>query len=257
MIGFKMNEILLAGASGRLGQEVVAASKGRNLSIQPITRTDLSRTAELLNTRTTQKKCPSVIVDVTLPEGTELLVQSLLNTEKNEFLAAVIVGSTGHSDEQRLKIEKLSTRIPVILSTNFSRGVYLFEELLKAKTSSGVSVSELARQLGFDLSMWESHHTKKIDAPSGTARTLAQAAGVAQERIASTRVGAVVGEHSLFLSQESEELRITHTAHARKLFAEGALDLCERIFKTGLQPKLYTTSEAFSELLRTSSSVKD
>ncbi|MEN9810686.1 MAG: hypothetical protein RLZZ488_2253 [Pseudomonadota bacterium] len=244
-----MKHILLAGASGRLGQEILAAGLNKSAQVHAIARNDLPSIAKKISEIAAKSNDRCVVVDVTLPEGTENIVSGLLSDGVPAGCAAVIIGSTGHTNEQLKTIEKLAVKIPVVLSTNFSRGVFLLEELLKAKTSSGASVAELARILGFDLSMWESHHTLKKDAPSGTARTLATAAAIPHERIASTRVGAVVGEHAVFLSQESEELRITHTAHARKLFAEGALDLCERILNGALPAKLYSTGDAYRSLL--------
>ncbi|NBX18991.1 MAG: hypothetical protein EBR09_16710 [Proteobacteria bacterium] len=245
-----MKHILLAGASGRLGREILAAGQPKSFTVHPLSRTEMSRIGETVAKLTKSSQDRFIVVDVTLPEGTETIVTSLLSGPHPSSLLAFIVGSTGHSDGQIEKLRETGSKIPVILSSNFSRGVYLFEELLNARTSTGASVSELARTLGFDLSLWESHHTLKKDAPSGTARTIANAAGVQPERIASTRVGAVVGEHTLFMSQESEELRITHTAHARRLFAEGALDLCARIFERPLGAGKFSMSEALRLLLK-------
>lgn len=240
-----MFKILLAGASGRLGKEMTASIRDRRLALEPINRSEISQ----ISAKFANKSDACIVVDVTLPEGTEKLVASLLESGVPTRLKAVVIGSTGHSPEQIKQIQKLSEKLPIILSTNFSRGVFFVEEMLRARTSSGMSVAELARSLGFDLALWESHHTLKKDAPSGTAKTLAQAAGIPAERISATRVGSVVGEHALFLSQESEEIRITHTAHARRLFAEGALDLCERLFKTNLPAGFYTTAEAYRAIL--------
>jgi 4-hydroxy-tetrahydrodipicolinate reductase len=245
-----MNHILLAGASGRLGREIFAAGQNKTFSVHALTRTELANIGEVISRTAQSKSEKTIIIDVTLPEGTEALIAGLESAGVQEKIAALVIGSTGHSAEQLKKISTLGKKIPVILSSNFSRGVYLFEEILNAKTSTGASVASLARTLGFDLSLWESHHTLKKDAPSGTARTLAAAAAIENDRIASTRVGAVVGEHTLFLSQESEELRITHIAHARKLFAEGALDLCDRIFNTPLAAGTYNMSEALRVLLK-------
>jgi 4-hydroxy-tetrahydrodipicolinate reductase len=189
-----------------------------------------------------------VLLDVSLPEGTESLTQSLLDSDC-EQLCAFVIGATGHTQSTLKKLELLSKKVPIVLSSNFSRGVFLFEEILKARTTSGASVAELARTLGFDLALWESHHTKKLDAPSGTAKTLAAAAGVESEKVTSTRVGSVIGEHALLFSQEAEELRLTHTAHARRLFAEGALSLCERLFDKDLKKRIYSMSEALNELI--------
>lgn len=245
-----MNHILLAGASGRLGREIFAAGQNKTFSVHALTRTELANIGEVINRISNSRNEKIIIIDVTLPEGTEALIAGLEIAGVQGTIAGLVIGSTGHSSEQLKMISIVGKQTPVILSSNFSRGVYLFEEILNAKTSTGASVSELARTLGFDLSLWESHHTLKKDAPSGTARTLAAAAAIENERIASTRVGSVVGEHTLFMSQESEELRITHIAHARKLFAEGALDLCDRIFKTPLPAGTYNMSEALRVLLK-------
>jgi 4-hydroxy-tetrahydrodipicolinate reductase len=245
-----MNHILLAGASGRLGKEIFAAGQNKSFTVHALARSEMGRVDETLAKLTTSPHDKFIIVDVTLPEGTETLVDSLRASSNQHRLSGYVVGSTGHSPDQLKILRETGARIPVILSSNFSRGVYLFEEILNARTSTGSSVAELARTLGFDLSLWESHHTLKKDAPSGTARTLANAAGIPPDRIASTRVGAVVGEHALFMSQESEELRITHTAHARRLFAEGALDLCCRMFESPLPAGMYNMAEALRILLK-------
>jgi 4-hydroxy-tetrahydrodipicolinate reductase len=242
-----MNNIYLAGASGRLGREIQASAATKNLKLHPLARADLSVFSKILSNRE-PSSAKSILLDVSLPEGTIALTDSLLAGDC-KGLRAFIIGSTGHTQETLKKIEQLSQKLPVILSSNFSRGVFLFEEILKARTTSGALVADLARTLGFDLALWESHHTKKLDAPSGTAKTLAEAAQLSPERIASSRVGSVVGEHSLLFSQEAEELRLTHTAHARSLFAEGALSLCERLFERNLKCRMYSMSEALNELI--------
>ncbi|MEY4065382.1 MAG: hypothetical protein RIR26_1590 [Pseudomonadota bacterium] len=245
-----MNTLLLAGASGRLGKRIFAASHDKAFHVVPLPREDFVGVDGKIEAVQKLADDRVVLIDVTLPEGTEVLVNGLLNCPPKKQISGVVIGSTGHSQSQTAKIHELGKRYPVVVSSNFSRGIYLFEEILQAKTRSGMSVSDLARQLGFDLSLWESHHTQKKDAPSGTARTLAHAATIPFDRIASTRVGAVVGEHSLFMSQDSEELRLTHVAHSRRLFADGALDLCERLFRNQLENGVYTMAEALGLLLK-------
>lgn len=242
-----MKNIFLAGSGGRLGKEICAAAHTKQLRIHPLKRDEPHQLPQLIKSCASRHE-GSILLDVSLPEGTAAIVDNLLKTDC-DGLHAFVIGVTGHSDKTLEKLTTLAQRLPIILSSNFSRGVYLFEEMLRAQTSSGVSVSQLAQSLGFDLALWESHHTQKKDAPSGTAKTLATAAGVPPEKITSTRVGSVVGEHALLFSQESEELRITHTAHARRLFAEGALDLCERILSGQLKRKTYSMAEALNELL--------
>jgi len=242
-----MSSIYLAGSSGRLGREIQTSANLKNMNIQQLNRTDVSTFTEILKKRSVPSE-KAILLDVSLPEGTKTLTESLLSTDC-DGLCAFVIGSTGHTHDMLNKLQHLSQKVPVVLSSNFSRGVFLFEEILKARTTSGASVADLARTLGFDLALWESHHTKKLDAPSGTAKTLAKAAGIGTDRISSSRVGSVIGEHALLFSQESEELRLTHTAHARRLFAEGALSLCERLFEKKLKNQMYSMSDALNELI--------
>jgi 4-hydroxy-tetrahydrodipicolinate reductase len=157
-----------------------------------------------------------------------------------------LIGVTGFNPAQIRILECLSEAVPWALVSNFSAGVHLFEEMLRATTSDGRSVVELARTLGFDLALWESHHTRKVDSPSGTAKSLADAAGIPHERIATTRVGAVVGEHVIFASAEGEELRFQHVAHTRVLFARGAVLMAERLSRANLAPSRYEKADILS-----------
>lgn len=245
-----MNRMLLVGASGRLGREISAAAQEKGYSVIPLGRNDIENISEFFTPTKENSIFKTVIVDVSLPEGTEKIAEQLIKIDTKQTLNAWVIGTTGHSEELTQKIKMISSKTPIVLSSNFSRGVFFLEELLKAKTVTGKTVAELAKQLGFDLALWESHHTMKKDAPSGTAKTLALAAGISSDKISSTRVGSVVGEHSIFLSQGAEELRLTHVAHSRKLFADGAVDLCERILKHGLDKRLFTMSDALNQLMR-------
>lgn len=245
-----MNRMLLIGASGRLGREVSATAQEKGFSVTPLGRNDIENIGQFLSSTRDKFVFKTILVDVSLPEGTEKIAEKLISLDVAEKLNAWVIGTTGHSEALVKKIEIISSKTPIVLSSNFSRGVFFLEELLKARTTTGKNVAELAKQLGFDLALWESHHTLKKDTPSGTAKTLALAAGISSDKISSTRVGSVVGEHSIFLSQGAEELRLTHVAHSRKLFADGAIDLCERIFKHGLDKRLFTMSDALNQLMR-------
>lgn len=239
-------QVLLAGHTGRLGGEVLAAAVEQAIAVVPLDRATLTSRGALERI-IADGADSAILLDVTLPQGTEQLCKTLmaLPTESLYRVSGVVIGTTGHSEVQLTQIQALSKRLPVCVVSNFSRGVFLFEEMLKAQTSSGLTVAELARALGFDLSLWEAHHTKKVDSPSGTAKTLATAAGVDFERIVATRVGKVVGEHTLFVAGESEELRVQHIAHTRRVFAAGALALCSKMFDAELPPGLYEKSKFF------------
>ncbi len=213
--------LALGGAQGRLGRKI-----GQELSKRGMPFLSWGR-QEYEDIGILSREIDSglaLIIDVSLPEGTAQLVENLIKLKKPQ-LPKLIIGTTGHNDALKNDFLKLSKLTPICVVSNFSLGVMLFEEMLNARTSSGDTVSNLARRLGFDLALWESHHALKKDAPSGTAKTLAIAAQIEEAHISSTRVGRVVGEHVLHMSAEGEELRVSHIAHSRSLFARGATDL--------------------------------
>lgn len=222
----------ILGSSGRLGSLIHEILNSEELSSTSITRNHL-QSNEFFQEVINALPAGSVLLDVSLPEATDTLLRHLLSleTEQLQKITGLIIGTTGHSLEQKDKINQLATKLPICVVSNFSKGIFLFEEILKAKTTTGSTVVELARALGFDLALNEIHHNLKKDAPSGTAITIADKAQLTLEKISSTRVGTVVGEHTLYFSQESELFELKHIAHNRKLFASGAVLLCKNIAK--------------------------
>jgi 4-hydroxy-tetrahydrodipicolinate reductase len=132
---------------------------------------------------------------------------------------ALVVGTTGFSKSQMSRLKGFSRRIPVFYAPNFSPGAFLLRRLAR----------EAARTLaGFDVAISELHHAAKKDSPSGTALVLADSVAQAREGrrppVVSQRAGDIVGEHVVLLAGPHERLEIIHRAHARSLFARGALD---------------------------------
>jgi 4-hydroxy-tetrahydrodipicolinate reductase len=133
----------------------------------------------------------------------------------------VVVGTTGW-DAERAHVERevLAAGGAMLSSPNFSIGVAIFFQ----------AAERLARLAGnaqeFEAHITETHHMHKVDAPSGTARELAQLAGAAFGRaipITSIRVGSVPGTHEIVFDGAFEQLRLTHETRDRRVFAEGAL----------------------------------
>jgi 4-hydroxy-tetrahydrodipicolinate reductase len=164
----------------------------------------------------------------------------------------MVIGTTGHSNEDRSQITGLSSIIPMVLSSNYSTGVNtLFWLTRKATEILGP---------GFDLEVVEMHHRLKRDAPSGTARTLAEILaevrkeqlekvirhgreGIVGERTAteigmhSIRGGDVVGDHTVIFAGLGERVELTHKASTRETFANGALRAAEWVARQ--KPGLY------------------
>jgi 4-hydroxy-tetrahydrodipicolinate reductase len=232
----------VVGASGSLGRLICQVSAEEKIDVRVLTRQALN---DLAIWREVSSGC-NVILDVSLPEGTESLVKNL-RAALPHGLRGLIVGTTGHQPHQLLELEALSTEIPVVLAANFSRGVYLVQELLTARTQSGLQVAELLRELGFDLGIVETHHTRKKDAPSGTALAIARSAGIGTRQIAALRVGQTIGEHSIYASAADEEIRITHTAHSRRLFATGAVHIAKKMSSGTRAPGIYNVNDIYGE----------
>ena len=169
---------------------------------------------------------------------------------------AMVIGTTGHSDEDRSRISALGSRIPMVVSSNFSTGVnVLFWLTRKAAEILGP---------GYDLEIVEMHHRLKKDAPSGTARTLSEIlaavrqqqldkvlrhgrSGIVGERTSveigmhSVRGGDVVGDHTVMFAGAGERLELTHRASNRDTFANGALRAAEWVVRQ--KPGLYTMED--------------
>lgn len=156
----------------------------------------------------------------------------------SKYKKAMIMGTTGFSSEEIEKIKNLARDIPFLLSPNMSLGVNLLFKL----------AAEVATVLGddYDIEIMEAHHRFKKDAPSGTAKKLAQeiakAKGVNLDEVViygregmigerkrgeigihSIRSGDITGEHTVMFTALGERLELTHKAHSRDTFAYGTI----------------------------------
>ena len=191
------------------------------------------------------------VIDFTVPAATNALV------EKTADAGIVhIIGTTGFSADDEARIAKAAQRAIIVKSGNMSLGVNLVAALAR----------RVAKTLGdeFDIEILEMHHNRKIDAPSGTALLLGEAA--AQGRgvsladhsvrvrdghtgarkageigFATLRGGTVVGEHSVIFAGPSERIELAHRAEDRMIFARGALRAA--LWARGQKPGLYSMAD--------------
>jgi 4-hydroxy-tetrahydrodipicolinate reductase len=235
-----MTKIIITGAKGRMGQALLAcAPQHRELEIvgQIDQDNDLRQVIDRAD----------VVVDFSSHQATAGIVRLCVANRK-----AVVIGTTGHSDATRAQISAEAAKIPIVLASNFSTGVNtLFWLTRKAAEILGP---------GFDLEIIEMHHRMKKDAPSGTAKSLAEILagvrkaqlnkvarhgreGIVGERtseeigIHSVRGGDVVGDHTVIFSTNGERLELTHKASSRDTFANGALRAAAWVAKQS--PGLY------------------
>jgi len=154
----------------------------------------------------------------------------------------MVIGTTGLSDAQRETIRLVSATIPIVLSPNMSLGVNVLFELAQAA----------AHRLGpgYDVQIVESHHRHKPDAPSGTAKRLAEVLASARHHLPAAipvhaiRAGDIVGDHTVIFAGPSERMELTHRAHSREVFAQGALRAAR--FVVGKPPGLYDMSHVLT-----------
>lgn len=171
-------------------------------------------------------KC-DVIVSFLPGEAFESLIPVLLETQK-----PVVTGSTGFKWPQNFDKTLQEKGLAWIHATNFSLGVVVMKQLIERLNK----VDHLFKEKKY--SIHEVHHTKKLDAPSGTALSmkewLAESCNVTSER-----TGDVVGLHTLTLETPGEIIRLEHDAKDRRLFAEGAVWAANFITKNKMEPGLH------------------
>lgn len=266
-----MNEkpitIALVGAAGRMGQEITRiAARRQQLRVgaavegvgSPAVGRDLGDIAGIGNLGVTivdhletAFAAADVAVDLSLPKATVNVIDAALATD-----TALVCGTTGLEDSTLSLFDSAAKRIPVLYTPNLSPGIAVLSAL----------VEQASAALGgdYDIEIVEMHHRDKVDAPSGTALALAEAAargaktdlaetlqvgraGQVGKRPASeigvhaVRGGGVFGDHTVILAGQHERIELSHMAASRSLFAEGALRAAQ--FLSGKPPGRYTMAD--------------
>jgi 4-hydroxy-tetrahydrodipicolinate reductase len=218
--------VLLVGAAGRMGKTIVDLARN-DPKIDIVAQCDLGDTIE------PAMKKSDVVIDFSQPDAIEGICRAALQHRK-----PLVIGTTGHSKEQRDTIEKAAQSMPIVFASNFSVGV----NALFALTRKTAEI--LGRE--FSAEIVEAHHRTKKDAPSGTAKALAAILSKArnipdQIPIQSIREGDVVGEHTVIFFGPGERLELSHKASSREIFARGALRAAPWVI--GKPPRLYSMQD--------------
>jgi 4-hydroxy-tetrahydrodipicolinate reductase len=216
--------VLLIGAAGRMGKTVLDMAQ-RDREIEIAGQCDLGDSIE-----PAMKNC-DVAIDFSQADSIDEVCRAVSQHGKS-----LVIGTTGHSQRQRKTIEETAHSVPIVLASNFSVGVnVLFWLTQKAAELLGAD---------FNPQIVETHHKMKKDAPSGTAKTLAEILKAARDSeipIQSIREGDVVGEHTVIFGGGGESLELTHRAANRAIFALGALRAAKWI--VGKPPGLYSMQD--------------
>tara|TARA_X000000950_G_scaffold77614_1_gene97503 strand:- start:238 stop:885 length:648 start_codon:yes stop_codon:yes gene_type:complete len=178
-----------------------------------------------------------LVIDFSRPESTMPLVQ-----EAKEHKKPLIIGTTGFTEIEVKLIEEASTEIPIMLSFNMSRGIYYFKKNIKQFLKDN---SDSLKCL-----ISETHHTQKVDAPSGTAIELKNFIElnnnqkyITSVEIESKRILDVFGIHEVIFFNDTNHISFKHEALSRKIFADGAISIAKSMI--GISPGMYTTHDFF------------
>lgn len=223
-----MMNVLLSGACGRMGGEVekmIEASEDIKLAARVDKMANESGCYSNINDF---NGTADVIIDFSNHLGTKELLDYAV---KNKIPA--VIATTGHTPDELKDIEEASKEIAIFHSANMSLGVALLVNL--AKQTAEVFPDA-------DIEIVETHHNRKLDAPSGTALMIANAIKTVRDKaqlvlgragnakrekneigIHAVRRGNIVGIHEVLVSTDSQTITLKHEAHSRALFAEGGI----------------------------------
>ncbi|MDR2172894.1 MAG: 4-hydroxy-tetrahydrodipicolinate reductase [Burkholderiales bacterium] len=240
--------VAVAGAGGRMGQMLIEGvltspssfelTAALELKASPLLGRDagaaIGRVSGVLISDDVEAAAQrsEVLIDFTRPEGTLRHARCCA-----EYGCAIVVGTTGLSEADKAELASLARRVPMVVAANMSVGVNVMLKLVRLAAQ---------RLSDYDIEIVEIHHKHKVDAPSGTALCLGEAAaegagttltdaavyareGICGERrpgtigFATLRGGDVVGEHTVLFCGEGERVELTHRAGSRRNFAVGAL----------------------------------
>jgi len=228
-MGTSGTRIGIIGSAGRMGQAIAAAiaDAGATLSGGVDKDGDVADLAARSD----------VLVDFSSPAALEGNLEAAMAAR-----VPVVIGTTGLEERHHFLIDHAADTIPVLQTGNTSLGITLLAHL----------VQEAASRLGedWDIEIVETHHRMKVDAPSGTALLLGEAAarargvdlaqdsergrdgitgqrGIGNIGFASLRGGSVAGDHSVLFLADGERVTLSHLAENRSIFAKGAVRACQ------------------------------
>lgn len=225
-----MINIIISGICGRMGS-LIAELARKDPELQIVGGVEKPGNPEFPSDLEKIIDKADVLIDFSTPEAT---LEHLRIAHR--YKKAIVIGTTGFAKEQVDEIDRLTKEIPCVISPNMSPGVNLMFDI----------TSEITKKLpNYDIAIIESHHRNKKDAPSGTAKKLAE--GITTVRplgqidIHAIRAGDIVGEHTVVWAGPGEVLELTHRALSRVTFASGAIKAAK--FVARAKPGKYSMND--------------
>ena len=241
-----MIKVGLFGATGRVGQliieDLLTETEISLSAVHVYGKLTFSLAPEVLATEdiATLLNASDIVIDFSTPDATQSLLEAAL-----KHPTALVIGTTGLNMHQTNLLQQASEAMPILYATNMSLGVALLSKLVQIASE---------RLSGFDIEIVEQHHRNKIDAPSGTALTLAESAAKgrgldldkvrvsgrngnigkrSKDEIAvmALRGGDIVGRHTVGFYNDGEFIELNHTATSRNTFSKGAIRAAQWLSK--------------------------
>ncbi len=246
----------IIGATGRVGQLLVKILKEENSPIGAVMfegpqTIEFDKETVITNDAKTLLENSDIVIDFSAPVATQKLLEAALEIPK-----PLVIATTGLNNHQKNLMIEVSKKAPVLYATNMSLGIAVLNKLVEMVS---------AKLKDFDIEIVEQHHRYKVDAPSGTALTLAEHAARARGLelkdvmvtgrsghvgprtkdeigVFALRGGDVVGRHTVGFYNEGEFLELNHTATNRETFARGAIKVSKWLVNQ--KPGLYSINDA-------------
>jgi 4-hydroxy-tetrahydrodipicolinate reductase len=250
-----MTNIIISGCNGHMGR-VVAEICAADPQVNVVAGFDIlgstDRDFPVFTAPEQFTGQADAVIDFSHPSA----LTGLLSFCKARKVAAVLA-TTGYAPEQLSEIDQAAKSVPIFRSANMSLGINVVVELIK-KVAAILD--------GYDIEIVERHHNRKVDAPSGTALMLADAAASALPQqpeyiydrhsvrrprekgeigISSVRGGTIVGDHEVIFAGRDEVIELHHHAHSREIFASGAVKAVK--FLNGKANGLYSMADLVSD----------
>ena len=243
-----MIRVIVNGACGAMGKILTGKVQDAE-DLELLACVDPAGGEGVIGTLSEVKENADVLIDFSNHAGTAALLAEAVSRN-----LPCVICTTGHTDEERKLITEASETIPVFFSSNMSVGVALLTKLVR----------EAAAKFPGDAEIVETHHIRKLDAPSGTALSLAKA--IQEERpgseirtgrsghekrkptdigVQSVRMGNIAGIHEVYFGTDTETITLKHEAHDRGVFADGAIEAAR--FLIGKAPGMYNMDDLLGE----------
>lgn len=249
-----MIKLIISGCNGRMGH-VVEEICNADPQVEIVAGFDILGSSERAFPVFTNAEQFTGEADVVIDFSHPSALSALLNFCQTHHVAAVLA-TTGYSEQQLAEIDAAAKTVPIFRSANMSLGINVVIELIK----KAAAILD-----GYDIEIVERHHNRKVDAPSGTALMLADAAASAvsydaqyvydrqsvrhprdkrEIGISAVRGGTIVGDHEVIFAGRDEVIELHHHAASREIFANGAVKAAKFIIRQ--VPGLYSMADLVS-----------